>query len=219
MVEGSPTAAAHPRIRTFHARHGRITAAMRRTLDEVGPRYALGRRDPARPLVLEVGCGHGDAALAFADAHPGVDVLAADVHVPGIAHLLLALDATPRPNVLVARGDALDLLDGDLVGTSLAGLHLFFPDPWPKARHHKRRFVRRDVLDLLAERMGAGAHLLVATDAADYASAARAVLDAHPAFEGGPAPRPGWRPATGYEAKAIAAGRPVHELAYRRAGG
>lgn len=206
----------HPRIRTFHARHGRITDVMRAALAEIGPRYDITRRDPTRPLVLEVGCGSGEAALAFADAHPDLDLLAADVHTPGIAHLLLALDAHPRPNVWVARADALDLLDHDLTTRSLVGVHVFFPDPWPKARHRKRRFIRSDVLDLLADRIAPDGHLLVATDVEDYARHARAELDAHPDFIGGSSERPGWRPAEGYEAKGAAAGRSIAELAYRR---
>lgn len=213
-MEGVPDG--HPRIRTFHARHGRVTDPMRRALAEIGPRHDPARRDPERPLVLEVGCGHGDAALAYADAHPGVDVLAADVHTPGIAHLLLALDARPRPNVWVARADALDVLDHDLGPGSLVGVHVFFPDPWPKVRHRKRRFVRPDVVDLLADRIVPGGHLLVATDIEDYAHHARAVLDGHAAFAGGDGPRPDWRPSEGYEAKGLAAGRTIVELAYRR---
>ena len=206
----------HPRVRTFHARHGRVTDVMRAALRDIGPRHDLGRRDPSRPLVLEVGCGSGEAALAFADAHSGTDVLATDVHTPGIAHLLLALDARPRPNVFVARADALDVLDHELGEGSLAGVHVFFPDPWPKARHRKRRFVRPDVADLLADRLVPDGHLLVATDIEDYVRHARAVLDDHPAFEGGPAERPAWRPRAGYEAKGVAAGRTIAELAYVR---
>jgi tRNA (guanine-N7-)-methyltransferase len=211
-----PDAPAHRRIRTFHARHGRTSDGMRRALAEIGPRHDLAHRDPARPLVLEVGCGHGDAALAFADVHPEVDVLATDVHTPGIAHLLLELEAHPRPNVSVARTDALDLLDHVIAPAGLRGVHVFFPDPWPKVRHHKRRFIRPDVVDLVADRLEPGGTLLFATDMDDYALAARAVLDVHPDLEGGPAPRPPWRPRTGYEAKGVAAGRSVTELAYHR---
>ncbi len=213
---GRVTDPGHPRIRTFHARHGRVTEVMRTALRDIGPRHDRTRRDAGRPLVLEVGCGSGEAALAFADAHTGTDVLATDVHTPGIAHLLLALDAHPRPNVFVARADALDLLDHELAPGSLVGVHVFFPDPWPKARHRKRRFLRTDVADLLADRLSAGGHLLVATDSEDYARHARAVLDEHPAFEGGPAERPAWRPRLGYEAKGLAAGRAIAELAYTR---
>lgn len=216
MPDAPAAEATHPRIRTFHARHGRMTALVRRTLADVLPHLDPSLRDPARPLVLEVGCGHGDAALAFADTHPHLDVLATDVHAPGVAHLALALEDAPRPNVFVRHQDALDLLDHDLATAGLVGLHLLFPDPWPKARHHKRRFVRPDVVELLADRLAPGATLLVATDVDTYASAARGVLDAHPSFDGGPAPRPNWRPSAGYEARALAAGRAVHELAYRR---
>ncbi len=189
---------------------------MRRVLDEIGPRYEPVLRDPTRPLALEVGCGHGDAALAFADAHPDHDVLATDVHTPGIAHLLTTLEDRHRPNLYVARRDALDVLDHDLGPGSLAAVHIFFPDPWPKVRHHKRRFVRPDVADLLADRLRSGGMVLVATDVADYAASARSVLDRHPAFEGGPAPRPAWRPTAGYETRGRHAGRAITDLAYRR---
>ena len=213
---GADTDRSRPRIRTFHARHGRTTASMRRALDEVGPRRTLARRSSDQPLVLEVGCGHGDAALAFADAHLDRDVLAVDVHTPGVAHLLQALDERPRPNVWVEHGDVLDLLDDAIGPGELAGVHVFFPDPWPKVRHHKRRFLRPDVADLLADRMAPGATLLVASDAADYASAATRLLDGHVAFTGGPLDRPPWRPVSGYEAKARHAGRTVVDLRYRR---
>lgn len=203
-------------MRTFHARHGRVTERMRRALADVGPRHELAQRDPARPLVLEVGCGHGEAALAFADTHPDHDVLATDVHTPGIAHLLRALDDHPRSNVYVAARDALDVLDHELAPSSLAGVHVFFPDPWPKSRHRKRRFVRSDVVDLLADRLVAGGVVHVATDIADYAAQASDVLDRHPAFQGGGAPRPAWRPRAGYEDKGLAAGRSITELRYQR---
>ena len=219
MPERTTTEVRHPRIRTFHGRHGRVTSQMRRALDELAPRFSPRRRGGDRPLVLEVGCGNGEAALAFADAHPELDVLAMDVHAPGVAQLLLALEDEPRDNVFAVHGDALEVLDDELGPGSLHGVHAFFPDPWPKARHHKRRLVRPDVVELLADRLAAGGALLLATDADDYAAAARELLDADPRFAGGPADRPAWRPRTTYEAKAVAAGRAVHELAYRRAAG
>lgn len=191
---------------------------MRRVLDKLGPRHHLDARpDPSRPLVLEVGSGHGEAAMGYAVAHPEVDVVAVDVHTPGVVALLCAAHDAEVSNVFAMRADALDLLDDRLGPGSLAGLHLFFPDPWPKARHHKRRFVRPDLLDLLADRMVVGASFRMATDAADYAETARVHLDAHAAFQGGVVERPIWRPVTRYEAAAAAAGRSVTDLEYRRA--
>lgn len=218
-VSGKPPGVAwrDARIRTFHGRHGRTTDRMRRVLDDAGPQHGLAARlDVHRPLVLEVGCGHGDAALAYATTHPATDLLAVDVHAPGIVRLLEECERGELSNLHVERGDAVALLDDRLGTGSLEGLHLFFPDPWPKARHHKRRFVRPDVLDLVADRLTAGASFLVATDHADYADWARAQLDAHAEFEGGPAERPRWRPVTRYEQAGIDAGRTIVDLAYVR---
>ena len=167
-------------------------------------------------MVLEVGCGHGEAALAYAAQHPDHDVVAADVHTPGVAHLLERADEAGLGNLYVERADAFDLLDGLLASVPLVGVHLFFPDPWPKRRHHKRRFIRADVLDLLARRMAPGGALLVATDAADYARWAIDHLDRHPDFRGGPADRPAWRPVTRYERAAQEARRTVAELRFER---
>lgn len=190
---------------------------MQRVLDRLAPTYGLDARpEPSRPLVLEVGCGNGDAALAFCAAEPDVDLLAVDVHIPGVVRLLEACDAGGAPNLFVERGDALGILDDRLGTASLAGLHLFFPDPWPKARHHKRRFVRPDVLDLVADRLTTGAPFRIASDVADYVTWAIEHLDAHPAFDGGPTERPPWRPVTRYEAAGVEAGREPVDLTYWR---
>lgn len=205
------------RIRTFHGRHGRTTERMQRALDELAPAHGLGARpDPARPLVLEVGCGNGEAALAFCEAEPGVDLLAVDVHVPGVVRLLEVCAAGELPNLFVERGDAVEVLDDRVVTSSLAGLHLFFPDPWPKARHHKRRFVRPDVLDLVADRLAPGAPFRLASDVEDYVDCALEHLDAHPAFEGGVTDRPVWRPVTRYESAGVEAGRDPVDLTFVR---
>lgn len=206
------------RIRTFHGRHGRVTARMQDVLDHAGPRFGLEARPRGdRPLVVEIGCGHGDAALAFCAAHPDADLLALDVHTPGIVRLLEERDAGRAPNLFVERADGVEVLDHRLTDPAgLAGLHLFFPDPWPKARHHKRRFVRPDVLDLVADRLAPGAPLRIATDVADYVDWTIDHLDAHPAFVGGPSDRPAWRPVTRYEQAGLDAGRAPVDLCYRR---
>ena len=190
---------------------------MAAVLAAIGPARALDARSATdRPLALEVGCGYGEAALAFARAHPGVDLLATDVHTPGVAHVLELADREATPNLYVERADALDVLDHRIRSGALEALHLFFPDPWPKGRHHKRRFVRPDVLDLVADRLAAGGALLVASDVGGYVGWAVDHLDRHPAFSGGVAERPAWRPVTRYEAIARAEGRTVVDLAYHR---
>lgn len=189
---------------------------MRRILTEVGPRYALDTRaDANRPLVLEVGCGSGEAALAFAGTHPHSDILAIDVHTPGIGALLRELESSPRSNVFVEHTDAVELIE-DLPPESVAGVHVFFPDPWPKARHHKRRFIRTDILDLVADAMTEDAPLRFATDMDDYGDWALKHLEAHPAFAGGVSERPVWRPITRYEQIGLDAGRAITDLTYRR---
>ena len=144
--------------------------------------------------------------------HPEADLLAVEVHVPGTARMLAAAEAAGVPQPWVEGGDALTLLRERVPAGSLAAVHLFFPDPWPKMRHAKRRFVQPHTLDLLASRLGTGGRLLVATDHAGYAAHARRVLAAHGAWHVVEGDRPSWRPVDGFEAKGLAAGRPITDL-------
>jgi len=213
-----------PPVRTYNARHGPVSPLNRTRLQTLGPGRAVppGPLDLERifgrraPFVLEVGCGHGEAAIAYAVAHPERDILALDVHTPGIARMLAAAEQAGVPNLRIERGDAMVFLR-DRVGTGqLDAVHLFFPDPWPKARHAKRRFVSRHALDLLEARLAPTGRLLVATDQPDYAAYARKQVEAHGTFVASSGERPSWRPTDGFEAKALAAGRTVSELRVHR---
>ena len=175
------------------------------------PRAWFGR---AAPLVLEIGSGMGESTAALAAAEPDVDHLAVEVFEPGIAALLMR--ATELTNLVVLRGDAVALLSEKVPEASLAGIRIFFPDPWPKRRHHKRRLVQPAFAALAATRLRPGGTLHMATDWADYAVQMRAVADAEPRLVGGEVPRPPWRPVTKFEARARAEGRDVHDFVYRR---
>ena len=166
------------------------------------------------PTVLEIGCGMGDATLAMARAEPDRGILAVDVHTRGIAALLLAINEERLPNLRVAHGDAVTLVEA-MPPDSLAGIRVWFPDPWPKVRHHKRRLLQAPAVELLASRLAVGATLHVATDWAEYADEILAALDAEPRLanpSGGFAPRPGWRPVTRYEQAGRDAGRVVADV-------
>ena len=168
----------------------------------------------AAPLILEIGSGMGESTAALAAAEPDVDHLAVEVFEPGIAALLMR--ATELTNLVVLRGDAVTLLSEKVPEASLAGIRIFFPDPWPKRRHHKRRLVQPAFAALAATRLRPGGTLHMATDWADYAEQMRAVADAEPRLVGGEVPRPPWRPVTKFEARARAEGREVHDFVYRR---
>ena len=208
------------RVRTYAGRQGRRSALTQERLERylpsrglppgpIVPREAFGRE---APVVLDVGCGHGAAAIAYAAAHPGHDVLAVDVHVPGVARLLAAAEAADVPNLRVEIDDAVELLTGRVPSAGLAAVHLFFPDPWPKRGHAKRRFVHASTLDLLASRLTADGHVLVATDQPAYAEHVRTEVAAHAAFVVREVPRPTWRPVDGFERKGLAGGRTVTDL-------
>jgi tRNA (guanine-N7-)-methyltransferase len=164
------------------------------------------------PVVVEIGSGHGAAAIAYCAAHPEADLVAIEVHVPGVARMLAAADEAGVANLWVHPGDALPFLTDRVPERSLAGVHLFFPDPWPKNKHAKRRFVQQHTLDLLASRLVPGGVLRIATDITAYAGHARAQLAHHGRWDVVEGERPSWRPDDGFEAKGVRAGRVVTEL-------
>jgi tRNA (guanine-N7-)-methyltransferase len=218
--------------RTFHARRGRLSEQRLAALRRLVPRFAIevgdapvdlavlfGRR---APVVLEIGSGMGDATAEMAAADPDRDYLAVEVHTAGVADLLARVEDGDLTNVRVAHGDAMDLVSVQLPAASLAAVHVFFPDPWPKSRHHKRRLIRPDRVALLREALVPGGAMHCATDLPDYALAMRDALDSDPQLSTvytDFAPRPSWRPVTLYERRALAAGRAVFDLEFRRDAG
>jgi tRNA (guanine-N7-)-methyltransferase len=198
---------------------------------DVWPVYGLtvvdGDRTPLRPaelfgreapVVLEIGFGMGDTTAAMAAADPGRDYLAVEVHTPGIGNLLSLIGERGLTNVRVAHGDAMELVRKLPVG-SLDAVHAFFPDPWPKARHHKRRLIQPANVALLRDRLRAGGTLHCATDWAHYAEAMAETLAADPGLtnpHGGFAPRPAHRPETKFERRGVSSGRAIFDVIYRR---
>ena len=173
------------------------------------PADAFGR---VGPVVLEIGSGHGAAAIAYCLAHPEADLVALEVHVPGVARMLAAAQEAGVTNLWVHAGDAMPFLSDRVAPGTLAAVHLFFPDPWPKQKHAKRRFVQQHTLELVASRLVPGGELLVATDIAAYAAHARTQLAHHGRWDVVEGERPSWRPDDGFEAKGLRAGRAVTEL-------
>ncbi|MEV0317657.1 tRNA (guanosine(46)-N7)-methyltransferase TrmB [Streptomyces sp. NPDC050658] len=221
------------RIRSFQPRRSRVTTSQADALQRLWPQWGLdidGRRvldlgelfgDDAMPVVLEIGFGMGEATAQMAADDPGTGILAVDVHTPGQGNLLGLADRNGLSNVRVANGDAVILLREMLAPASLDGLRVYFPDPWPKARHHKRRIIQAAFLDLAAPSLKPGALLHCATDWEEYAEQMLEVLTAHPLFEntqedGGYAPRPSFRPLTRFEGQGLDKGHVVHDLLFRR---
>jgi tRNA (guanine-N7-)-methyltransferase len=173
------------------------------------------------PVVLEIGFGMGEATARMAAEAPGTNVLAVDVHTPGQGHLLGLAERGGLTNVRVGNGDAIILLREMLTPGSLDGLRVYFPDPWPKKRHHKRRLIQPEFLTLAATRLKPGALLHCATDWEPYAEQMLEVLTAHPGFtnvqpDGGFAPRPAFRPLTRFEGQGLDKGHVVNDLLFRR---
>jgi tRNA (guanine-N7-)-methyltransferase len=229
---------AHRPVTSFVHQRSRFTDGQRHAWQRSWSRYGCDVRDlvaePASfdprawfgrsaPLVLEIGSGMGESTARMAAAAPEVDHLAVEVFEPGLAQLLMRIETARLTNLRLLRGDAVELLRAVLGPDSLAGIRIFFPDPWPKRRHHKRRLVQPEVVRLLASRLRPGATLHLATDWADYATQMREVCDAEPTLSntaadrpGGWTPRPATRPVTKFEARADAEGRVVRDLVYRR---
>ena len=210
----------HPHIRSYHARAGRMGPELTSEWAEHAAGFAMpeGRWELPAGSILEVGTGMGDAVLATARHFPDSLVIGVDVHLRGLAATVRSARAESLSNLRLVYGDVMPVLAEQVPPASLGEIHVWFPDPWPKARHHKRRLIRPAVAGLFADRLAPGGTLRLATDWADYATAMVEVLDAEPGLRRVAGNRPDWRPVTRYEAAAGKAGRLVADLAYQRAG-
>ena len=168
----------------------------------------------AEDVVLDIGFGGGEALIELADVRPDERVIGVDVHTPGVAAVLEAVEARGLRNVRVVEGDVIDFI-GRIPMHSLAGARMFFPDPWPKQRQRTRRLVRPEFLDLLIPALRIGGTIHIATDSQDYATHVRQVCGARPDLDGGVIERPSWRPTTRFEQRGIDQGRLSVDLRYR----
>lgn len=234
-----PRDVAHGPVRTFHPRRSALGPARTDALERLWPVYGFSVHDdasgtgPARadgtldtvalfgravPVVLEIGSGMGEAVAAMAAADPDRDYLAVEAHLPGLAHLLTLVERRGLTTVRLAHGDALDLVRR-IAPSSLDAVHVFFPDPWPKPKHHKRRIIAPAHVALLRSRLVPGGTLHCATDWAPYAHEMLAVLATDPELDNphaGFAPRPAHRPVTKFERRGLALGHQVYDVVTQR---
>ena len=219
----------HRTIRSYVLRQGRVTDAQRRACEALLPRFGIpftrapldfeGAFGRAAPRILEIGFGMGESTARIAASHPQNDYLGIEVHTPGVGSLLKRAAELGLTNIRVIQHDAVEIIENMVPRASLDGAHVFFPDPWPKKRHHKRRLLQAPFVALLASRMKHGAFLHVATDWEDYAQQIMEILSAEPLLANtadGYAPRPAWRPQTKFEARGLRLGHRVWDLLFRR---
>ncbi len=216
-------------IRSYVLRQGRVSNAQRRAHDTLLPRYGIAFGEQPldlhavfgreAPRILEIGCGMGETTTAIAAAHPQCDYLGIEVHTPGVGSLLKQIDAAGLSNVRVIQHDAVAVLERMIAPASLDGLHIFFPDPWPKKRHHKRRLIQPAFVALAASRLKPGGYFHAATDWQEYAAQMLAVLGAEPALENTAAAYagcPAYRPQTKFETRGLKLGHGVWDVIFRK---
>lgn len=214
----------YPRVTSFRSRRGSLTDAQQAAWDRQWPLIGAEVSDKPldattwfgreAPLIVEIGSGTGTATSAMAKAEPENNLVAVEVYRPGLAQLLAQVERESIPNIRVLRGDAMDVLENMIGPESLTGVRVFFPDPWPKARHHKRRLLQAPTFALIANRLKPGGVLHVATDHAEYAEAIAEAGDAEPLLTSldWESPMTHERPVTKFEDKAHQVGRPITEL-------
>jgi tRNA (guanine-N7-)-methyltransferase len=221
--------AEHRLIRSFVLRQGRVSTAQRRAVDTLMPKYGIpfstnlldldqifGRK---APKFLEIGFGMGETTIAIATSCPQNDYLAVEVHTPGVGSLLKQIEEQGLTNIRVIQHDVVEILQNALPPECLDGVHIFFPDPWPKARHHKRRLIQSDFITLLCRYLKPGGYIHAATDWEDYAGQILSVLSGEPQLRNTVvdyAPRPQYRPLTKFEQRGLRLGHGVWDLIFRK---
>ncbi|OBB09417.1 tRNA (guanosine(46)-N7)-methyltransferase TrmB [Mycobacteriaceae bacterium 1482268.1] len=230
-----PASHLHPRVTSYRSRRSSVSTGQQQTWDRLWPELGTHARSPegpagrldtetwfgrSAPVVLEIGSGTGTSTLAMAKAEPDIDVVAVEVYKRGLAQLLSAVDREGVTNIRLVRGDGVDVLEHMFGPESLTGVRVFFPDPWPKARHHKRRLLQPDTVALIADRLRPGGVLHAATDHAGYAEQIAECGDAEPRLRRVSAddalPISVSRPATKYESKGRDAGSAIAELVWEK---
>ena len=217
------------RIRSFVTRAGRLSVAQARALEQLGPRFCLPYQKRVldidasfgrtAPTILEIGTGMGDATAHIAALMPEKNFIGVEVHTPGIGSLLKLIGEKSLNNLRLIQHDAVEVVTHMLAPDSLAGVHVFFPDPWHKARHNKRRLIQGPFVQLLVSRIAPGGYLHCATDWEDYAVQMLEVLSAEPQLQNtteGYAARPDYRPLTKFENRGIKLGHGVWDLVFTR---
>lgn len=218
-------------IKTYVMRAGRMTAAQEKAYNELSHKYCVPYDESpinfvdvfgnTNPIVVEIGFGMGAATVQMAKENPNTNYLGIEVHKPGVGRVLSEIRAGDLKNLYIVEHDALDVLEKMIGDNSVDGFHIFFPDPWPKKKHHKRRLVRRPNTDLLAKKLREGGYLYMCTDWEEYAVEALEELRATEGLKNKYedfAPRQEWRPETKFERKGIEAGRVIRELFFTKIG-
>lgn len=214
-------------IRTYAVRMGRMTDSERRNYENFHHVWCLPFEHRTlnfvdlflndNPTVMEIGFGMGQATAQIAEEHPNINYIGCEVHVPGIGRLLGAIKQKQLKNIYIVDHDALEVLEAMIPVDSLSGYNIFFPDPWPKKRHHKRRLIMRPRTDLMVSRLAPEGYIYFVTDWEEYAEAALNELSATPGIHNkyeSFALRQEWRPTTKFERKALDAGRKIYELLF-----
>ncbi len=229
MSDMPPPSISQRPIRSFVLRQGRVSNAQQRYFDEGMPRYgipyavapldfaaAFGRK---APTFLEIGCGMGETTAIIAAAHPENNYIGIEVHAPGVGSLLKEIATRELTNLRVVRHDAVEVVRDMIPENSLAGIHIYFPDPWPKKRQQKRRLIQSPFVALLASRLAPGGYLHCATDWEEYAQQMLDVLSGEPLLQNtaaGFAPQPEWRPQTKFETRGLRLGHGVWDVLFTR---